>query len=172
MAEKLYQSIAGLCQTPGIERVLGLYCGVGPIEISLSPYVREIAAVDSERENIAAAVENCRINEVRNCRFHRQKAEQASGLFRSGSFDLLVIDPPRAGLTPEALRFVTGLGVPRLVYVSCNPSTLARDLKILAAAKCVPKKIVPFDFFPHGAHMETLVLLEKQERTTTGRGKD
>ena len=161
MAEKLYQAIAGLCQGPGIERVLGLYCGAGPIEISLSPYVREIAAVDSERENIAAAVENCRINEVRNCRFERQEAEQASALFSSGSFDLLVIDPPRGGLTPEALRFVIGLDAPRLVYVSCNPSTLARDLKILADAKSVPKKIVPFDFFPHGAHMETLVLLEK-----------
>ena len=66
-----------------------------------------------------------------------------------------------------------GLAVPRLVYVSCNPSTLARDLKRLTEARYTTAKILPFDFFPHGAHLETLVLLErKQERATTGRGND
>ena len=160
MAERLYESIAGLCHAAANERTLGLYCGTGPIEISLSPYVREIVAIDSDRENIAAAIENCKVNQVRNCRFHRQTAERASGLDIQGSFDLVIVDPPRAGLTPEALKFIIGLAVPRLIYVSCNPSTLARDLKILTEARYVTRKILPFDFFPHGGHLETLVLLE------------
>ena len=107
------------------------------------------------------AIENCRINQVRNCQFYRQKAEHASSLGISGPFDLIIVDPPRAGLTPEALSFVKGRDVPLLIYVSCNPSTLARDLKRLREARYTPKNILPFDFFPHGAHLETLVLLGK-----------
>jgi 23S rRNA (uracil1939-C5)-methyltransferase len=161
MAERLYESVAVLCQTTGSERILGLYCGTGPIEISLSPFVREIVAIDSDRENIAAAVENCRINRVRNCRFHRQATERASSLNIPGAFDFIMVDPPRTGLTPEALRFIKGLAAPRIVYVSCNPATLARDLRSLTEASYVTRKIQPFDFFPHGAHLETLVLLER-----------
>ena len=159
-AERLYESIAALCRAGTHRRVLGLYCGTGPIEIGLSSFTGKIVGVDSDAENIAAAIENCRINQIRNCQFYRQTAERASGLRISGPFDLIVIDPPRAGLTPDALRFILGQGVPRLIYVSCNPSTLARDLKRLREARYLPKKIIPFDFFPHGAHVETLVLLE------------
>jgi 23S rRNA (uracil1939-C5)-methyltransferase len=161
MAERLYESIAELCRAAASERILGLYCGTGPIEISLSPFARKIVGIDSDAENVAVAIENCRINQVRNCQFYRQTAEQASGLSIPGPFDLIVVDPPRAGLTPEALRFITGLAVPRLIYVSCNPSTLARDLKSLSEAGHMARRILPVDFFPHGAHLETLVLLEK-----------
>ncbi len=163
-AERLYESIAAVCHATGSERIMGLYCGTGPIEIFLSPFVREIVAIDSDRENIAAAIENCRINQIRNCQFYRQTAERASNLkihSPLGSFDLILVDPPRAGLTPEALKFIKGLSAPRIVYVSCNPSTLARDLKRLAEASYTTAKILPFDFFPHGAHLETLVLLER-----------
>jgi 23S rRNA (uracil1939-C5)-methyltransferase len=159
-AERLYESIAGLCVATASERILGLYSGAGPIEISLSPFARKIVGIDSDRENIAAAIENCRINQVRNCQFYRQTVEHASSLGILGPFDLIIVDPPRAGLTPEALSFIKGRGVPRLIYVSCNPSTLARDVKRLHEARYTPKKILPFDFFPHVAHLETLVLLE------------
>ncbi|HUJ89172.1 MAG TPA: 23S rRNA (uracil(1939)-C(5))-methyltransferase RlmD [Syntrophorhabdales bacterium] len=161
MAERLYESIAELCQAAASELVLGLYCGTGPIEISLSPFARKIVGVDSDAGNITTAIENCRINQVRNCQFYRQTAERASSLNISGPFDLIVVDPPRAGLTPEAVSFIKGLAVSRLIYVSCNPSTLARDLKRLREAGYKPRSILPFDFFPHGAHLETLVLLER-----------
>jgi 23S rRNA (uracil1939-C5)-methyltransferase len=160
-AEKLYDAISGLCQATKSERVLGLYCGTGPIEIALSPFARKIVGVDSDAGNIATAIENCRINQVRNCQFYRQTAERASALNISGPFDLIVVDPPRAGLTPEAVGFIKGLAARRLIYVSCNPSTLARDLKRLHEASYMPRRILPFDFFPHGAHLETLALLEK-----------
>lgn len=164
MAGRLYESIGDVCRATGSQKVLGLYCGTGPIEISLSPFVREVVGIDSNQENIAAALENRRSNQVRNCRFYRQKAEQADRLGIADSFDLVIVDPPRAGLTGEALRFITGAAAPRLIYVSCNPSTLARDLKHLADRNFIPIKILPFDFFPHTAHLETLVLLEKRER--------
>jgi len=166
-AERLYEAIAALCHATGSERIMGLYCGTGPIEILLSPLVREVVAIDSDRENITAAIENCRINEIRNCRFYRQQAERASALDIYGPhgppcfFDLVIVDPPRAGLTQEALKSIKSLAAPRVVYVSCNPSTLARDLKRLAEAKYRTRQILPFDFFHHGAHVETLVLLEK-----------
>jgi 23S rRNA (uracil1939-C5)-methyltransferase len=159
-AEKLYQAISGLCHATKSQRVLGLYCGTGPIEISLSPFTQKVVGVDSDAGNINTAIENCRINQVRNCQFYRQTAERASSLSISGSFDLIVVDPPRAGLTPEALRFIKGLAARRLIYVSCNPSTLARDLKRLREAGYTPKRILPYDFFPHVAHLETLALLE------------
>ncbi len=172
-AERLYESIAGLCQVTKSERVLGLYCGTGPIEISLSPFALKIVGVDSDADNIRTAIENCRINQVRNCQFYRQTTERASSLSISGPFDLIVVDPPRAGLTPVALRFINGLGVRRIIYVSCNPSTLARDLNRLREAHYTLRRILPFDFFPHGGHLETLVLMEKTgERANTGRGKD
>src|SRR5664279_5315236 len=115
-AEKLYESISGLCHATKSQRVLGLYCGTGPIEISLSPFAQKVVGVDSDAGNINTAIENCRINQVRNCQFYRQMAERASSLSISGSFDLIVVDPPRAGLTPEALRFIKGLAARRLIY--------------------------------------------------------
>ncbi len=161
MAERLYRSITELCQATAGDRVLGLYCGTGPIEISLSPFARKIVGIDSDAGNITTAIENCRINRVRNCQFYRQTAEQASNLNVAGPFDLVVVDPPRAGLTTQALSFIQSLAAGRLVYVSCNPSTLARDLKRLREGRFVARRIIPFDFFPHGGHLETLVLLEK-----------
>ena len=160
-AEKLYESIVALCALTGQERVLGLYCGTGPIEISLAPFVREVVGVDSEADNISAAAENCEINNIRNCTFYRSAAEKVQTAGIREPFDVVVVDPPRSGLAPGVPQFIAAAGIPRCVYVSCNPSTLARDLKRLHEYGYEPARILSFDFFPHGAHVEALVLLEK-----------
>ncbi|MBP1730470.1 MAG: methyltransferase [Deltaproteobacteria bacterium] len=157
----LYRLIVESLGATGRERVLGLYCGAGPIEIFLSPFVKEVVGIDSSRRNIDTAEENCRINDVRNCRFYCARAEDILPGLISSPFDFVVVDPPRAGLAERALRLLLETHASRIIYVSCNPSTLARDLKRLREGGYVPTRIRPFDFFPHAAHLETFVLLER-----------
>ncbi|HOJ38991.1 MAG TPA: 23S rRNA (uracil(1939)-C(5))-methyltransferase RlmD, partial [bacterium] len=120
-AELLYQKLSELVRQAGCRKVLGLYCGSGCLEIFLSPDVEEVTGVDISPASIATAVENCRINKVSNCHFQEAAVEKKlAGLPRQG-FDLAVVDPPRAGLTPKALRQLINLAIPYLAYVSCNP---------------------------------------------------
>jgi 23S rRNA (uracil1939-C5)-methyltransferase len=160
-AEKLYESIPTLCGLTGQERVLGLYCGAGPIEIFLSPFAREVVGIDSEADNISAAMENCEINNIRNCTFQVGTAERIETARLRGPFDVVVVDPPRAGLAPGVPQFIAAAKIPRCLYVSCNPSTLARDLKRLREYGYEPVQVGCLDFFPHAAHVEAVVLLEK-----------
>ncbi|HOL66659.1 MAG TPA: methyltransferase domain-containing protein, partial [bacterium] len=160
-AELLYQKLSELVRQAGCRKVLGLYCGSGCLEIFLSPDVEEVTGVDISPASIATAVENCRINKVSNCHFQEAAVEKKlAGLPRQG-FDLAVVDPPRAGLTPKALRQLINLAIPYLAYVSCNPATLARDLKELLASGYTIQTIIGFDFFPHTGHLETLVWMKR-----------
>jgi 23S rRNA (uracil1939-C5)-methyltransferase len=159
-AEALYQNIGELAGLNKHETILGLYCGTGPIEISLSPFVKQTSGIDSLSENITNAIENCRINGITNCSFHAGKVED---LLKNRSFhmpDILILDPPRGGMSKNALKVILKLHPPKIVYISCNPSTLARDLKHFQENRYTIEKIAPFDFFPHTSHLETLVYLQ------------
>ena len=112
-----------------------------------------------ERRNIACAQENAAVNGAARCRFIRDMAERAARL-AAGKTDLLVIDPPRAGMSADAVAAVRRIRPERIAYVSCNPSTLARDLKGLGGTYRATE-VIPFDFFPHTAHFEALALLER-----------
>ncbi|MFC1496258.1 23S rRNA (uracil(1939)-C(5))-methyltransferase RlmD [Candidatus Margulisiibacteriota bacterium] len=163
-AELLYQKIKELAALTGKEKVLGLYCGAGAIEICLSSQAKEIAGIDLVEENIKTAEENCKINNITNAKFVCGEVESYLKEPRSsfaGSFDLLVLDPPRSGLAQKAIDRILKLEIPRIIYVSCNPATLARDLKIFQENKYSIKQIAPFDLFPHAAHLETIVQIEK-----------
>lgn len=160
-AEKLYTKIPDLIALDKNQILLGLYCGAAPIEIFLSPHVREVIGIDSLPGNITNAIENCRTNAVANCSFQAMTVEN---LLKTGPVqrpDILIIDPPRTGMTGEALAAILGLGPEEIVYISCNPSTLARDLKLFHEKKYVIEKIAPFDFFPHASHLETVVCLHR-----------
>lgn len=158
-AERLYEKIPDLISLDKNQTMLGLYCGAGPIEISLSPYVREVIGIDSLPENITNAIENCRINSVANCSFHAMTVESILKNSPIQKPDILIIDPPRAGITLEALRIILKLGPAKIGYISCNPSTLARDLRPFCEKQYSIEKIAPFDFFPHTSHLETVVSL-------------
>ena len=160
-AEELYRRIIPLAQIQGSERILGLYCGAGTLELFLAAYAREVTGVDSSGESIACARENAAINKVGNVVFLKEKVERAVARFHGRRMDMTVIDPPRAGMSKEALAAVKALKAGKLVYISCNPSTLARDLKMLRP-DYLPKEIIPYDFFPHTGHFEVLTLLERQ----------
>jgi 23S rRNA (uracil1939-C5)-methyltransferase len=159
-AEELYKQIVSAGELKGDENVLGLYSGSGAIELFLARYVRKVTGVDTSAESISCAKENADLNGIRNATFTREKAEKAAGIFRNKGVDLVVIDPPRSGMSQEALSAVKDLRAPKFIYVSCNPSTLARDLKALKNDYS-PTKIVPFDFFPQTAHFEVLTILER-----------
>ena len=158
-AEKLYEKIPVLTALDKNQTMLGLYCGTGAIEIFLSPHAREVNGIDSLQENITNAIENCRTNEVTNCSFHAMTVESLLKNSPIRKPDILIIDPPRAGITREALKVILELGPAKIVYISCNPSTLARDLELFRENSYIIEKIAPFDFFPHASHLETVVSL-------------
>ncbi len=160
-AGKLYERLIAVAGLTGAERVVGLYCGAGTIELILSRHVKEVTGIDSSKENIRAAQENAGLNRSQNCLFVKDEAEKAARRFKGGKVDLLVIDPPRKGLSGEAVAAVREIGAERLAYISCNPATLARDLLSLKEVYRV-RQVIPFDFFPHTCHFEVLTMLERK----------
>ena len=157
----LYHKIIELSQLQKDERVLGLYCGMGPIEMFVSRTVKEVAGIDSNPVNIVNARENCRLNGIGNCLFYEGKIEHAFKNISPAKVDCVVIDPPRRGISREGLKHIFTLSPPKVVYVSCNPSTLARDIKSFREHNYFIRKIASFDFFPHTSHLETLVIFGK-----------
>jgi len=160
-AEVLYARIAAEVGALRARRVLGLYCGSGSIEISVSSFAEEIIGIDSEGPNIAAARENAALNGIRNCRFLEGPVEKVLREETFAGFDLLIVDPPRAGISPKGLKHIIGLNIPNIVYVSCNPAAFARDLSLLGEKGYRLRKLGCYDFFPHTPHLESLGILAK-----------
>ncbi|HDT14044.1 MAG TPA: 23S rRNA (uracil(1939)-C(5))-methyltransferase RlmD [Candidatus Aminicenantes bacterium] len=158
-AELLYRRIAGEAPVTGASRVLGLYCGGGAIELSLAGAAAKVTGFDSSAANIANAVENALINRIENAAFVPGTVEALLAEPKREPADVVIVDPPRVGLTPKALRQVIALGAPAVVYVSCNPRSLCRDLCGFTEAGYKVASLFPFDLFPHTPHLETLTIL-------------
>jgi 23S rRNA (uracil1939-C5)-methyltransferase len=158
-AEALYRKIAELAGLTAGKSVMGLYCGSGAIELSLARAAAKVTGVDSLPENIRSAEENAVLNGIANATFITGTVEDCLRDPVGGPPDVVVLDPPRAGLTSKAMKRVLALDVPKVVYVSCSPRALVRDLKIFAAGGYTAETILPFDFFPHTPHLETLAVL-------------
>jgi 23S rRNA (uracil1939-C5)-methyltransferase len=158
----VYGKIVAEAKRLGARRALGLYCGPGSIEIFLSRSVEEVVGIDSEASNIAAAGLNAKANGAENVRFIEGRVEDVLKDRPLERFDLLVLDPPRAGITPPGLKLILGLEIPNIVYLSCNPAALARDLGLFAERGYRPERIAPVDFFPHTPHLETLAVLRHE----------
>ncbi len=156
-----YGMIVAEAKRLGSRRALGLYCGPGSIEILLSRTVDEVVGIDSEAANITIARENALANGADNVRFIEGRVEDVLKGGSHGRFDLLVLDPPRAGISPPGLKLILSLDIPHIVYLSCNPAALARDLGLLGNKGYRPIRLKPIDFFPHTPHLETLAVLEK-----------
>ena len=160
-AELLYRRILEGASLSPASRVLGLYCGSGAIELALAGAVRKVTGVDSSPANIANAMENALINRVDNAEFVPGTVESLLSTPLREPADVVIVDPPRVGLTGKALRRVLALDVPAVVYVSCNPASLARDLRTFLDAGYRIGSLSPFDLFPHTPHLETLAILGK-----------
>ncbi len=146
----------------GAERVLDLYCGVGTFTVPLARVAREIVGVESHAAAAADAVHNLRENGCPRARVIQAQVEQAlPTLAKQGPWDLVILDPPRQGCSRRILDAITGMAVPRIAYVSCDPSTLARDLGILVPSgyRCIT--LQPVDLFPQTFHLESVAVLER-----------
>jgi 23S rRNA (uracil1939-C5)-methyltransferase len=164
MAEKLYGLAREAAQLTGSETVWDLYCGIGTIGLSLAGDALTVWGIEVSEESVACALENAELNGITNTAFFAGNVGQVVQelLERSGPPEVVVVDPPRAGLAGKALRRLGEIGAPRLVYVSCNPTTLAGDVKILCGEYGYELvRARPVDMFPHTPHVETVALLER-----------
>ncbi len=157
----LYERLRNELSLMGQERILGLYCGAGTIEIYLAQWAREVTGIDVVKANITAARRNCAANGIRNCTFVAMRAEETVKGKGVDSWDIVIVDPPRAGMSRNALSAVLASGAERLAYVSCDPASLARDVRLLMEGGYSILRTVPFDFFPHTSHVESLTLLRR-----------
>src|SRR3954449_10084296 len=164
MAETLYELARDFAGLTGSETVYDLYCGTGTIGLALASQALTVWGVEISEESVACAIENAELNGITNAAFFAGNVSLALEelLERAGKPDVIVVDPPRAGLAGKALRRLGRLGAPRVVYVSCNPTTLASDLKALRDDHGYElRRCVPVDMFPHTPHIESVNLLER-----------
>jgi 23S rRNA (uracil1939-C5)-methyltransferase len=166
-AERLYQVVGELAGSLVGASVLDLYCGTGGTTLHLARSAESVLGVELVEEAVADARRNAERNGIRNCRFVAGPAEDVLGqIHRSGQrFDLVVADPPRAGLHQRALAALAALGPPVILYVSCNPFTLAPDLEALSASGYRVELVQPVDMFPQTPHCEAVARLVRQSPT-------
>ncbi len=147
---------------PEAGKILDLYCGVGTLGLGLARACREVIGIESSAAAVADAARNAARNRITNARFETALAEDWLARARSIQPDLVVVDPPRAGLHPRALSGLIALHAPWILYVSCNPATLARDLGALLNEGYEAEAMRILDMFPHTPHVETVVRLARR----------
>jgi 23S rRNA (uracil1939-C5)-methyltransferase len=163
MAERLYGIAAGMAGLTGGERVFDLFCGIGTLGLSLAGRAGEVWGIEIVGDAIADAEENARLNGIQNAHFRIGDARKEIRplLEEAGRPDVVVIDPPRAGLSKKVVRRVIECDAPRIVYVSCNPTTLAPNAAQLSEAGYRVRRVRPVDMFPQTPHIECVALLER-----------
>lgn len=163
--EALYKKAIELADLSGKERVLDLYCGIGTIGLSLAERCRELVGVEIVPQAIENAKINAQINGVENAEFFCADAGTAAQKFaqEGKQFDVIIVDPPRKGCDQKTLDAIVQMAPPTLVYISCNPATLARDLKILEESGFETVSATPVDLFPRTHHCECAALLKRRE---------
>ena len=159
-AEKLYQTAFSLLQAKPDDRILDLYCGTGTIGLSLASTVKEVIGVELVSDAVQMAGENAVANGIDNISFFEGHVREFLSRLPAGErqFDAVIVDPPRAGLHPKALKRVLALDVPRILYISCNPATFARDAKSIRGTGYKISEVLPVDMFPHTRHVELAAL--------------
>ena len=162
MAEKLYGVAAEYAQLKGWERVYDLFSGIGTIGLTLAPRAGEVWGVEVVEEAVADAIASARVNDIANAQFFAGDVRLAMRelVERAGRPDVLVVDPPRSGLSQKIVRRIIEASPKRIVYVSCNPTTLAPNAAQLVEAGYELKRVRPVDLFPQTPHIECVALLE------------
>lgn len=164
-AEVLYDTVRDFAELTGRETVLDAYCGTGSIGIYVSDLAARVIGIELVRDAVWDARFNARENEADNCTFFAgDMREVLPSIPRTtgARFDRVIVDPPRGGMEKRALRQLIDIGAPVMVYVSCNPATLARDIVQLAEAGYRVEAVQPVDMFPHTWHVEAVLKLRKQ----------
>ena len=160
-AERLYAKAREYAALNGDELLLDLYCGTGTIGLSMAKDCRELVGVEIIPEAIENAKANALRNGITNARFICGDAAKAAATLRGEGTapNVIIVDPPRKGLTSELIATVADMSPERVVYVSCDPATLARDLKLFAEKNYTANVITPVDMFPRTSHVESVVMM-------------
>ncbi|MHB8241205.1 MAG: 23S rRNA (uracil(1939)-C(5))-methyltransferase RlmD [Solirubrobacteraceae bacterium] len=163
MAELLYGVVAQYAALEGWERVYDLYSGIGTIALTLAPKAGEMWGIELIEQAVADAIEGARRNAITNMHFFAGDTRLALPelLQRAGRPDVIVVDPPRAGLSKKVVRRIIEASPKRIVYVSCNPTTLAPNAAELVEAGWTLRRVRPVDMFPQTHHIECVALLER-----------
>ncbi len=166
MAELLYAIATEYAALEGWQRVYDLYCGIGTIALTLAPRAGELWGIELIEQAVADAIAGAARNEVTNAHFFAGDTRLALPelLERAGRPDLVVVDPPRAGLSKKVVHRIIDAAPKRIVYVSCNPTTLAPNAAELVQAGWVLRKVRPVDMFPQTHHIECVALFEREEQ--------
>ena len=161
MAERLYGVVAELAGLTGSERVFDLFCGIGTIGLSLAEAASEVWGVEIVEDAVADAIGNAELNGIENARFFAGDIRTAARplVEQAGQPDVVVVDPPRAGLSQKIVRRIAEMEPKRIVYVSCNPTTLAPNARQLVEAGWTLQRVQPVDMFPQTPHIECVALL-------------
>ena len=160
----LYEKVKEYLDLDNKDIILDLYCGIGSISIYVANDVKRVYGVEVAEESIKDARTNARLNKINNIEFITGKAEETLPFLieRGIEANKIIVDPPRKGCDKKVLDAIIKINPESIVYVSCNPTTLARDLKILVENGYKVKEVQPVDMFPHTAHIESVTLLEKK----------
>ena len=164
-AETLYRTAFDMLDPNRTDRILDLYCGAGSIGLLISDRVAEVVGVELVADAIRTARENAAVNGIENVTFHESDVKEflKSSPEAREPFDAVIVDPPRAGLHPKALKRLIEIRPKKLLYISCNPSTFARDAKSLVDAGYSLPRVQPVDMFPHTMHIEVVGRFDRGE---------
>ena len=167
-AEQLYEKVLAYAALQGNEQVWDLYCGIGTISLFLAKQAKNVIGIEENLEAVRDAERNAVLNNITNTAFLAGKAEELlEAQSRQSVPDLVVVDPPRAGLAEKVIQIINTISLPKIVYVSCNPSTLARDLKLFCKEGGYRlEEICGADMFPQSEHVETVCLLSNRKPDT------
>jgi 23S rRNA (uracil1939-C5)-methyltransferase len=174
MAERLYAVAAEFAGLKGNERVFDLFCGIGTIGLTMARAAGEVWGLEIVPEAIADAERNAKANGIENAHFMAANARTGVRplLEKAGKPDVVIVDPPRAGLSQKIVRRVIECEAERIVYVSCNPTTLAPNAAQLGEAGYKLARVRPVDMFPQTPHIECVALFERQVKRVTAPGRE
>lgn len=163
--ERLYKKAIRLADLKGKEKVLDAYCGIGTIGIIAADKAKSVIGVELNPASVKDARNNARHNNIGNITFYQNDAERFLNEMQeqNAKADVIFMDPPRAGSTQSFMASAISLNPDRIVYISCNPETLARDLEFFKKHQYTAEKIQPVDMFPFTTHMETVCLLTRRK---------
>ena len=169
-AELLYEKARSLADLTESDTLLDLYCGAGSIGLSMAKDCREVIGIEIVESAIECAKFNARENGITNASFYSGDATEAKRMLERAeqergekiSPDVVILDPPRAGTSAELIEYIASLSPKKVVYISCNPTTLARDVVLMNRFCYFCDSVTPFDLFPATGHVESLVCLTKQ----------
>ena len=165
-AEKLYGKALEYAALDGTQTVLDLYCGTGTITLVMASQAAKAVGVEVVEAAVADARENAEMNGVKNTEFICADSGEASASLKARGIcpDVVIVDPPRKGLQPDVIDTITAMSPDRVVYVSCDPATLARDLKLFDTQGYKAQEATAFDMFPRCAHVETVVWMSRVDK--------